>query len=118
MVDILSLDGKVALVTGASSGIGRAIAITLARNGAVVAVNDADILKAKEIATEISAFGGTSMTAAGNVAVSRDVRSMVKSVIKKLDRIDILVNNAGILRRTFIDELDEIAWQLIIKQLH
>lgn len=114
MEDILSLAGKVALVTGAGRGIGRAIAITLARNGAAVAVNDADILKAKEIATEISALGGTSMPAAGNVADSRDIRIMVKSVIRKFGRIDILVNNAGILRRTFIDKLDEREWDLVM----
>ena len=93
------LDGKTALVTGASRGIGRAIALRLAEEGAQVAVNYAGNVKAaEEVKSVIEAAGGKAMLCQADVADSKAVDAMVESVVKEFGTIDILVNNAGITR--------------------
>lgn len=95
----MSLDGKTALVTGASRGIGRAIALRLAEDGANVAViyaGSAD--KAKAVVNEITALGVNAKAYRCNVADSAAVNETVKAVTNDLGKIDILVNNAGITR--------------------
>lgn len=93
------LDGKVALVTGASRGIGRAIAIKLAAEGAKVAINYAgNTAKAEEVKAEIEAAGGEAMLVQADVADSTAVDAMVAAVTEQFGTIDILVNNAGITR--------------------
>lgn len=93
------LDGKVALVTGASRGIGRAIAIKLAAEGAKVAINYAgNTAKAEEVKAEIEAAGGEAMLVQADVADSAAVDAMVAAVTEQFGTIDILVNNAGITR--------------------
>lgn len=93
------LDGKVALVTGASRGIGRAIAIKLAAEGAKVAINYAgNTAKAEEVKAEIEAAGGEAMLVQADVADSAAVDAMVAAVTEQYGTIDILVNNAGITR--------------------
>lgn len=92
-----SLVGKVAFVTGASRGIGRAIALRLAKDGAKVAINFAgNLAKAEEVKAEIESFGGEAILIQGNVADFEIVGEMVKKVVAAWGRIDILVNNAGI----------------------
>ncbi|MBQ6975429.1 MAG: SDR family NAD(P)-dependent oxidoreductase, partial [Selenomonadaceae bacterium] len=89
------LAGKSALVTGASRGIGRAVALKLASLGAKVAINFAgNIAKATEVKEEIDANGGESILVQGNVADFETVQSIVKSVTENFGKIDILVNNA------------------------
>jgi NAD(P)-dependent dehydrogenase (short-subunit alcohol dehydrogenase family) len=91
------LGGKFAIVTGASRGIGRAIALELAREGAKVALNyQSNEALAEAVAAEIRAGGGECMLARANVADSGEARGLIKMVVDAWGRLDILVNNAGI----------------------
>ena len=93
------LDGKTALVTGASRGIGRAIALCLAAEGARVAINYAGNVKAaEEVKAAIEAADGTAILCQADIADSSAVEAMVANVVKEFGTIDILVNNAGITR--------------------
>ena len=97
------LDGKTALVTGASRGIGRAVALCLAAEGARVAINYAGNVKAaEEVKAAIEAAGGTAILCRADVADSAAVEAMVADVAKEFGAIDILVNNAGITRDTLL----------------
>ena len=97
------LDGKTALVTGASRGIGRAIALRLAAEGARVAINYAGNVKAaEEVKAAIEAAGGTAILCQADIADSAAVEAMVANVVKEFGTIDILVNNAGITRDTLL----------------
>ena len=97
------LDGKTALVTGASRGIGRAIALCLAAEGARVAINYAGNVKAaEEVKAAIEAAGGTAILCQADIADSAAVEAMVANVVKEFGTIDILVNNAGITRDTLL----------------
>ena len=90
------LDGRVALVTGASRGIGRSIAVMLAKEGAKVALNyHSSEGAAREVADEIAGFGGTTMLIQADVSESDSARAMVKKVGDEWGQLDILVNNAG-----------------------
>ena len=97
------LDGKTALVTGASRGIGRAIALCLAAEGARVAINYAGNVKAaEEVKAVIEAAGGTAILCQADIADSSAVEAMIADVVKEFGAIDILVNNAGITRDTLL----------------
>lgn len=97
------LDGKTALVTGASRGIGRAIALCLAAEGARVAINYAGNVKAaEEVKAAIEAAGGTAILCQADIADSSAVEAMVANVVKEFGTIDILVNNAGITRDSLL----------------
>jgi len=91
-----SLDGRVAIVTGGASGLGRAGAIALSRAGAAVAVADVDRERAEAVASDIRAGGGRSLAIACDVGVGTSVRSMVERTVGELGRLDVLYNNAGI----------------------
>jgi len=93
--DAFSLSGKVALVTGGSRGIGRAIAVGLARFGADVAVTSRKLPDLEEVAAEIRGTGRRSMAVAAHVGRMEEISSLVPKVKEGLGRIDILVNNAG-----------------------
>ncbi|MCZ0755344.1 3-oxoacyl-[acyl-carrier-protein] reductase [Anoxybacillus sp. J5B_2022] len=109
------LQGKVALVTGASRGIGRAIALELARQGAKVAVNYAGSeAKAKEVVEEIEKMGGEAFAVQADVANGEAVEQMVKEVVERFGRIDILVNNAGITRDNLLMRMKEEEWDDVI----
>ena len=93
------LEGKAALVTGASRGIGRAIALQLAAEGAKVAINFAgNTAKAEEVKAEIESNGGEALLVQADVSSAESVEEMVNKVTEKFGKIDILVNNAGITR--------------------
>lgn len=93
------LEGKVALVTGASRGIGRAIALKLASEGAKVAINFAgNTAKAEEVKTDIESNGGEALLVQADVSSAEAVEEMINKVTEKFGKIDILVNNAGITR--------------------
>ena len=110
------LEGKTALVTGASRGIGRSIAIELARAGAKVAiVYQSSDDKAKAVADEIAALGGSAILVKANVGVSAEARAMVKKVADEFGRLDILVNNAGITRDTSIKKMTDEQWEEVIQ---
>ncbi len=109
------LEGKTALVTGASRGIGRAIAVELAREGARVAVNyQSSDAKANEVVDEIAKFGGHAMLAKANLADAKEARAMVKTVAEEFRHLDILVNNAGITRDSMLRKLSDEAWNEVI----
>jgi 3-oxoacyl-[acyl-carrier protein] reductase len=105
------LKGKVAIVTGASRGIGRAIAKKLAEEGARVVVNyNSSSKEAEDLQREITESGGEALLFKADVSISRDVQSMVEATIAKFGRVDILVNNAGIIFRKRILESTEEEW--------
>src|SRR5690606_10854913 len=94
----MTLDGRVAMVTGAGGGLGRQHALYLARQGARVVVNDLGQEAADAVAAEITAAGGEALAIAGSVTDEAAVRAMIDRTMANWGRIDILVNNAGILR--------------------
>jgi 3-oxoacyl-[acyl-carrier protein] reductase len=109
------LQGKTALVTGASRGIGRAIAIVLAEAGADVAVNYAGSEKAaEEVVRQIEALGRRAFKIQADVASSAQVDEMVKQVLDRFGRLDILVNNAGITRDNLIMRMKEEEFDQVI----
>lgn len=109
------IDGKTALVTGASRGIGRAIALELAREGAKVAINFASSeAKAQEVAEEISALGGTAIIVQANIGNAGEARGMVEKVAEQFGHLDILVNNAGITRDSLLPRMTDEQWVEVI----
>lgn len=105
------LDGKVAIVTGASRGIGRAVAISLAKAGAKVVINYAgNVVAAEEVKAIIEAAGGEAMLMQADVASEEAVAAMVKQTTDTFGAIDILVNNAGITRDTLLMRMKESDW--------
>ena len=110
---MFDLQGKVAVVTGAGSGIGAAIARVFAQQGATVAAADRDLTAAGRIASDITASGATAMGYPCDVSNPEDVAALFRSVEAEHDRIDILVNNAGIahvgtIEQTTPDDLDRL----------
>jgi NAD(P)-dependent dehydrogenase (short-subunit alcohol dehydrogenase family) len=108
------LAGKVAVVTGAGSGIGRAIALGLAREGVTVAVCDIDAARAETVAAEVRAAGPIAIAVRVDVASLEEISAMVARVIEELGRIDILCNCAGIFPRTPFFEISEAEWQHVL----
>jgi 3-oxoacyl-[acyl-carrier protein] reductase len=111
----MSLAGKAALVTGASRGIGREIALELARQGANVAVNfSGSEAKANEIVDEIKALGRDAVAIKCDVSNTVEVTEMVKASIDRFGKLDILINNAGITRDNLLMRMKEEEWDDVI----
>lgn len=111
----MRLEGKVALVTGASRGIGREIAFELAREGASVAVNYAGSeAKALEVVDGIKAMGRDAFAIQADVSSSDSVTEMVKETIEHFGKLDILVNNAGITKDNLLMRMKETEWDDVI----
>lgn len=109
------VDGRTALITGGSRGIGRAIALELAREGARVAINYAsNDAKAQEVADEINAAGGTCILAKANIGDAKEARAMVKNVAEEFTHLDVLVNNAGITRDSLLPRMTDEQWVEVI----
>jgi len=111
----MNLSGKAALVTGASRGIGREIALELARQGANVAVNFAGSeAKAGEVVDEIKALGRDAFAIKCDVSSAEEVTEMVKGTIERFGKLDILVNNAGITRDNLLMRMKVEEWDDVI----
>jgi NAD(P)-dependent dehydrogenase (short-subunit alcohol dehydrogenase family) len=118
-----SLDGKVAIVTGAGRGIGREHSLALARAGAAVVVNDlgatlagegADETPAEQVVAEIEALGGRAVANGANVASFDDAEALVRQAVETFGRLDILVNNAGITRDRMLVNMTEDEWDSVV----
>jgi 3-oxoacyl-[acyl-carrier protein] reductase len=111
----MKLKDKVAIITGASSGIGREIAIEFAKEGAVVIVNYSNSSQgAEEVKKEIEASGGKAITYQCNVASYSEVENMIEKVINEFKRVDILVNNSGITKDNLLMRMSEEEFDNVI----
>ena len=113
--NLQQLKNKVAVVTGASRGIGKAAALALARQGAKVVVNYARSSDAAEATvSEITTAGGKAIATQADVSQSEQVDSLIKTTLDKMERIDVLVNNAGITKDTLLLRMKPEQWQAVI----
>ncbi|MDT4904566.1 MAG: hypothetical protein QOH52_2582 [Pseudonocardiales bacterium] len=108
------LEGRVALVTGAARGMGRAIATRLAHDGASVVVNDSTEEVLAEVSEELRGAGATVMAIGADVTSSQAVRAMFDAIESELGPVGVLVNNAGVLRPTRFLEISEAEWRLVL----
>lgn len=108
------LVGQVAIVTGGGSGIGRAVARRLARDGCKVVVADLNATAATQVASEITTLGGVALPLVVDVTRKNDVEQMVYETVKQLGPLTIQVNNAGIIRIATLLETDETTWDAIM----
>lgn len=109
------LKGYTALITGGSRGIGRAIALKLARNGADVIVNYCgNEVAAEEVVKEITALGGRSLSICADISNSDAVKNMISEIKNGFGKLDILVNNAGITRDSLLLRMKEEDWEKVI----
>jgi NAD(P)-dependent dehydrogenase (short-subunit alcohol dehydrogenase family) len=112
--DLISLEGRVAVITGAASGIGRATAGLLADAGADVALIDIDEPGGEAAAAQINDSGAKAKFFHCNVISDFDCKGTVEEICEEFDRIDILFNNAGVIQRKNIIELEESQWDLVV----
>jgi 3-oxoacyl-[acyl-carrier protein] reductase len=110
----MKLEGRVALVTGASQGIGHACALALAREGATVAVTARNQQKLDQLAGQIAAAGGKAAAFVIDVADEEQVKSGIKSALAQFGKIDILVNNAGITRDQLVMRMKRADWDAVL----
>jgi NAD(P)-dependent dehydrogenase (short-subunit alcohol dehydrogenase family) len=108
------LDGKVAIVTGGSSGISRAVVLNLAKEGAKVTIADIDLASAKKVAADVKRLGGSCITVKTDVSKSQDVSHMVEETLSRFGTIDILVNGAGVGAGAMVQDLTEEDWDKVI----
>ena len=114
-METLRLADKVAIVTGASRGIGRAVAVALAQEGAAVVINyTSNEIAAKETLVAVEAAGSRGVVVQANVAEYGDCEKLVKTALDNFGKIDILVNNAGITRDNIVARMKQDEWQSVI----
>lgn len=105
---------KVAVVTGASRGIGRSIALALAAQGATIVAVDMDQASTEAVVAELQAAGGKALAVVGNVTLSADVERMIDAATEAFGRVDILVNNAGITRDGLLMRMKDDDWDAVL----
>ncbi|MBU1061962.1 MAG: 3-oxoacyl-[acyl-carrier-protein] reductase [Candidatus Omnitrophica bacterium] len=110
----LSLEGKVALITGGAKGIGKEISLLFANQGADICLCDTDIEQAEETAGEIRDLGRDSLSFKTDVTDSKQVQDMMDKILDKFKKVDILINNAGITKDNLILRLSEEDWDKVI----
>jgi 3-oxoacyl-[acyl-carrier protein] reductase len=108
------LQGRIALVTGASQGIGRACALELARAGAMLAVTDINEVKLADVAAEIQVAGGQAAAFKLDVSSEKSIETGAKAVLERFGKVEILVNNAGITRDGLMMRMKRADWDLVL----
>jgi len=106
--------GKVAVITGASRGIGKSIALALAAQGATIVAMDMDPAATEAVVAELQAAGTKALAVVGNVTVTADVERMIEAAVEAFGRVDILVNNAGITRDGLIMRMKDEEWDAVL----
>jgi 3-oxoacyl-[acyl-carrier protein] reductase len=106
--------GKVAVITGASRGIGKSIALALAAQGATIVAMDMDQATTEATVAELQASGAKALAVIGNVTVTADVERMIETAVEAFGRVDILVNNAGITRDGLIMRMKDEDWDAVL----
>lgn len=115
ILDKFKLDGKIALVTGASGGLGQAMALALAEAGSDVAAHCHFEGEAEETCSKIESFGRKSFSVSGDMSDKDAPKSVVEKVVEKFGQIDILINNAGMIRRTPAVDFSEEDWSTVLE---
>jgi len=110
----MKLEGRVAIITGAARGIGKAIALLFAREGANPVIVDIDLDGAKKVSEELNSMGRDSIALRVDISKIMEVEEMTKEIVKKYNRIDILVNNAGITRDALLIKMKEEDWDRVL----
>src|SRR5467141_1304117 len=111
---VTRLSGKVALITGGGTGIGRAIALAFAREGASVAVAGRRLEKLRKVISEIQKQGGAGLAMECDVTRTRDVERAVKGTVERFGRLNVLVNNAGTLHVSTVEGISEEEWDRVM----
>lgn len=106
--------GKVAVITGASRGIGKSIALALAAQGATIVAMDMDQASTDAVVAELQAAGAKALAVVGNVTITADVERMIEAAVEAFGRVDILVNNAGITRDGLIMRMKDEDWDAVL----
>jgi 3-oxoacyl-[acyl-carrier protein] reductase len=109
------LDGNIAWVTGSARGIGKAIALHLAREGCHIVISDVDLDGARSVAEEAGKTGVEAIAVKADVTDAGQVEELVKNVLERFGQIDVLVNNAGVTRDTLLMRMHEEDWDLVIR---
>jgi len=110
----MKLKNKIAIVTGSRRGIGKSIALELAKEGAKVVISDINLKECQNVCDEIKKIGSDAIAVKCDVSKKRDVDAMVKKTIQKFKRIDILVNNAGVLLMKPFVQMTERDWDFVL----
>lgn len=111
----MDLKGKVALVTGGSRGIGRAVALAFAQAGANVSLCARDLAKAELVAEEARALGVEALAVKADISQSAEVETLIQACLKKSGRLDILVNNAGIIKDALVVRMKDEDWDRVLE---
>lgn len=106
--------GKIAIVTGASRGIGRSISLALSAAGATIVAMDMDQAATDAVVAELKAAGGNAIAVVGNVTIPADAENMIDVTVKEFGRVDILVNNAGITRDNIFIRMKDEDWDAVM----
>lgn len=109
------LTDKVAVITGASRGIGRVIALSMAAQGAKVVLSARNSEALEQVAAEIKASGGEALVVAGDVARGEDATALINAAVSAYDKVDILVNNAGITRDALVVRMKDEDWDAVME---
>lgn len=112
---MISFKGKTALVTGCGRGIGKAVALTLAENGADIILNDVDQESIEALAGEIEGMGRTTLAHCGSISDKGDVEALFNQISDTFGRLDILVNNAGITRDNMLMKMSDEEWDQVME---